>query len=284
MAMRPGDWMCAACGNHNFASRQVCNRCNEPKTEDAQEYEAPARPLYKPIVSTQTNANARFQPYGYAAKARLARPVASAHSQLNFASGASDVKEGDWMCPLCGNHNFASRVNCNRCGELRSGFKQGDWVCRECKNHNFASRTACNKCQAPMPGQDVGVRMATLGMPRPTPTRMPTFRATQAMMGASSFNGFGSVGVAMGTIPGTTAGCGSMSGMARMGSQASAMKEGDWNCPSCGNHNYASRVNCNRCAMLRPGFKQGDWVCRGCKYHNFASKEVCHQCKGPKTA
>merc|ERR1712190_405487 len=63
----------------------------------------------------------------------------------------SNMKQGDWMCGSCGNHNFASRVECNRCHQLRPGFKHGDWVCRDatCRNHNFKSRTECNKCNAP---------------------------------------------------------------------------------------------------------------------------------------
>merc|ERR1711924_247971 len=34
------------------------------------------------------------------------------------------MKEGDWMCPSCGNHNYASRVECNKCGLIRAGFKK----------------------------------------------------------------------------------------------------------------------------------------------------------------
>jgi hypothetical protein len=29
--MRPGDWMCPACNNHNFASKTSCNKCGLPK-------------------------------------------------------------------------------------------------------------------------------------------------------------------------------------------------------------------------------------------------------------
>jgi|EP01049_Picozoa_sp_SAG25_P006018 hypothetical protein len=28
---RPGDWVCAACSNTNFAFRTVCNKCAQPK-------------------------------------------------------------------------------------------------------------------------------------------------------------------------------------------------------------------------------------------------------------
>ena len=29
--MRQGDWLCRACGNHNFADKAHCNRCTVPK-------------------------------------------------------------------------------------------------------------------------------------------------------------------------------------------------------------------------------------------------------------
>ncbi|DAC23294.1 MAG TPA: hypothetical protein HA345_04125, partial [Candidatus Thalassarchaeaceae archaeon] len=34
--MKPGDWMCPKCNNHNFASKTSCNRtgCEEPKPND----------------------------------------------------------------------------------------------------------------------------------------------------------------------------------------------------------------------------------------------------------
>lgn len=31
--MRPGDWVCSVCGNHNYSFRQECNRCRTEKKE-----------------------------------------------------------------------------------------------------------------------------------------------------------------------------------------------------------------------------------------------------------
>jgi len=32
-SLLPGDWMCASCGNNNFARRNVCNRCRAPRED-----------------------------------------------------------------------------------------------------------------------------------------------------------------------------------------------------------------------------------------------------------
>ena len=31
--MRPGDWVCPSCNNHNYADKIRCNRCKVPKAE-----------------------------------------------------------------------------------------------------------------------------------------------------------------------------------------------------------------------------------------------------------
>merc|ERR1711865_547371 len=92
------------------------------------------------------------------------RPVPSRRSSMS--------RPGDWNCSQCSNHNFAYRVECNKCKapkdnatqELQpppgqqaynqqGGGQQGgypnDWLCGSCGNDNFARRTECNKCQQP---------------------------------------------------------------------------------------------------------------------------------------
>lgn len=61
-----------------------------------------------------------------------------------------------------------------------------------------------------------------------------------------------------------------------------SVRDGDWTCPGCANHNFAHRAHCNRCQTLRPDFKEGDWVCSGCQNLNFAIREQCNRCKLPR--
>jgi len=68
-----------------------------------------------------------------------------------------------WICQLCNNFNYETRVKCNRCGvakkpkrifEIRQKGeeehnKEGDWKCYHCKNINYSFRTICNRCKLP---------------------------------------------------------------------------------------------------------------------------------------
>ena len=63
-------------------------------------------------------------------------------------------KLGDWECPTCGVHNYASKDRCTNqkcpskaerwCKSCRTFrvlcLKDGDWICEMCQNHNFAWR------------------------------------------------------------------------------------------------------------------------------------------------
>lgn len=270
-AMRAGDWMCPNCGNHNFASREECNKCATPRPEELTSTYGPVGGASKqPVVS----------PYILPGSAGGAAPTA-------FAGGAAPqmMKEGDWICPACSNHNYATRVECNKCGTVREGFRKGDWICKACKNHNYANKMQCNKCGAP---RNDGVMIAGMqqGM-----MMMPMMGCMGAQM-AQMQNPMG------------------------MGGTAARGRVGDWSCPQCGNHNYAQRTVCNRCGAPKPGgmaslqqvpgqmmqqgptpsaspgfggkggsnMRPGDWVCRACNNHNYASRESCNKCGSPKEA
>lgn len=157
--LRPGDWNCPSCGFHNFASRRNCFKCNTESPNVAPPPAAAAAAAPSPIP---------------------APPPAPTHPPVsNFAAG-------DWICPnySCGFHNYASRLQCFKCGTYRpqggdsgsSGssshapppplpppgygrphhnitFRPGDWYCPNpaCNFQNFASRATCFRCHTPSP-------------------------------------------------------------------------------------------------------------------------------------
>ena len=72
-----------------------------------------------------------------------------------------------WICILCNNFNYETRVKCNRCGVMKKpkkiinkkikeeinikdkNNKKGDWICNNCNNLNYSFRTVCNRCKFP---------------------------------------------------------------------------------------------------------------------------------------
>lgn len=127
---RPGDWSCEACGNHNYAQRTACNKCQVPKGMN------PA-------------GGAMMANFGAVKNMAVAR--ASPYMMMGGGKGAN-MRPGDWVCPGCSNLNYSSREACNKCQRdknLPPKYREGDWICVACKNHNYASKMSCNKCQTP---------------------------------------------------------------------------------------------------------------------------------------
>lgn len=230
------------------------------------------------------------------------------------------MKEGDWTCPLCNNHNYASRQVCNRCTGPRppppgENVRPGDWMCPACGNHNYAKRQACNKCQTLKPGLMIDGMAGSFGGARRgyAPLRMGLPMAAGGAAGHfgqfgdynyprqefrgkghSEFRGKGhSPMMANNNMYGPYRGAAGMMGRyspyASIGPTTSpparSMRPGDWSCPKCQNHNYASREFCNKCAFPRnapANFRDGDWMCPNCNNHNFASKQNCNKCQDPR--
>jgi hypothetical protein len=141
-----------------------------------------------------------------------------------LGGGGGVRRPGDWTCPGCAAHNFASRSVCFKCKNAKPGggfgggaggdvgakvsepaggpaggnFRPGDWICSGCRAHNFASRSACFKCKQRKAGGGEG-----------------------------------------GSAPAASGG----------GSAAPEnFRSGDWMCQNCRAHNFASRAACFKCS------------------------------------
>lgn len=73
--------MCDGCSAHNYASRDACFRCHQPK------------------------------PHG----AGLAGDGSGVPSSLQASGPPADMRDGDWLCVDCNGHNYASRDACFKC-------------------------------------------------------------------------------------------------------------------------------------------------------------------------
>jgi len=79
---RPGDWDCPKCRGHNYADKKACFKCGIPKPEG--------------IPEESNN--------------RMPFPGGNFQRRINF--GGSERRPGDWDCPSCNAHNYASKISC----------------------------------------------------------------------------------------------------------------------------------------------------------------------------
>lgn len=219
-----GNWACGSCGNVNFAHRDMCNRCNNPKEQGTWEQQPEGQPTWE-------------QPMR-----KRGRPVAGV--------------DGNWACGSCGNVNFAQRTSCNRCGMLKPEERRGgrpvagvngNWACLSCGNVNFPERLQCNRCSALKP-QEWGGDLDDHRHGRPGYGKGGRGRPMLGVDGNWLCTACHNVNY------GTRMSC-NRCGFAKEGGKGKAPvagENGNWLCPACGNLNFPHRSDCNRCAAPKP--------------------------------
>jgi len=157
--MRPGDWLCPGCSDHNFARNPQCRKCGTPKP-----------------VTVDILGGAGAGDVG--GKGHVAR-------------------DGDWNCKMCGDLQFARNTACRRCGAEKpvdaglaqpattpsatavaarsphgSDLRPGDWICPKCHDHVFARNEHCRRCGQSRPtGADLAAMAAAGTLPPANPAR-----------------------------------------------------------------------------------------------------------------
>ncbi|KAF4698169.1 hypothetical protein FOZ62_004604 [Perkinsus olseni] len=124
--------------------------------------------------------------------------------------------------------------------------REGDWFCNTCGDHQFARNEYCRSCGAPK------------GAPPPDPATleaeyMAAAAAYQMMSayGMPAYDPYSSGGDPAGGMPMWPAwgGWGGWPGYYGKGKGGGGQvrRPGDWDCPNCGDMNFASRQVCRKC-------------------------------------
>lgn len=172
-AMKPGDWHCPNCGDHQFAKNEECRKCGTPNPDpdgsraalEAGQAAGFGGAMEKPgdwycpgCADLQFARNAKCRKCG------TPNPDPQQCAELAAASNNQSEKPGDWYCPSCGDLQFARNNVCRKCGEENpsggkgkggkgggkgGNIKPGDWFCSGCGDHQFANNTSCRQCGTP---------------------------------------------------------------------------------------------------------------------------------------
>lgn len=97
--MMPGDWLCPTCGDLQFARNPSCRKCGAQKPADA-----PGGGVGAQLTAAQSMGFAAL-PFQHVTE----RPI----------------MPGDWLCPQCGDLQFARNNSCRKCGAPKPDIGPG---------------------------------------------------------------------------------------------------------------------------------------------------------------
>eukprot|EP00930_Biecheleria_cincta_P001263 TRINITY_DN102403_c0_g1_i1.p1 TRINITY_DN102403_c0_g1~~TRINITY_DN102403_c0_g1_i1.p1 ORF type:complete len:516 (-),score=62.66 TRINITY_DN102403_c0_g1_i1:57-1604(-) len=319
---KDGDWMCEACGDHQFARNDSCRKCGMVRSVVAsnnQESKAGDWICPNPDCrDLQFERNMTCRRCGEA-KPSAAGPAAfgkgksSAHFQLQTkgagkmpseppqSSAWSRVARADSRSER---HHPSAQASFQP-REDRSGFKEGDWICEACGDHQFARNDTCRKCgvvRSVVASNNQTSKAGDWICPNPDcrdlqfERNMSCRRCGEPKPDVATAPAFGkgkppvrsSPQVPKGACSGAAYGKGKPAGVDASHGKG---KPGDWTCPSCGDHQFARNETCRRCGEAKPqvakngqAMKPGDWICPNveCGDVQFARNEQCRKCGEPR--
>ncbi|KAG2230190.1 hypothetical protein BDF21DRAFT_383649 [Thamnidium elegans] len=275
-----GDWMCPnpSCAFHNYASRMQCKKCGgyKPggnKINNTVPHHHHNLSLHNSHVS-QGPPPAGGPIGGY----QGGRP----HHHITF-------RPGDWYCPnpACGFQNFASRNSCFRCHTPNPNANQQPQH-QQYSPHQPGYGYGAQQVQQ-QPQQQA--QQAQHQEPSNSySSNVGGYNNTGSGAGGSGGYGYGQPGGGYSSgqnnyaVPGGGYGGGSstgggggypyssggggggsysygggvhQSGPPGGGPHSARFRPGDWICPSCNTHNFATRFQCLKCSTAKPYNPQG---------------------------
>lgn len=188
-AMKPGDWTCPACGDHQFAKNMECRKCGTPNPDpdssraalEAGQAAGFGGAMEKPgdwycpgCGDLQFAKNLKCRKCSTPNPDPEQCAALAAANGANMSGQAPQGKSGDWYCPNCNDLQFGRNAVCRKCGTpnpqeggkgamkgaiacggkgkaggAKGNVKPGDWFCSGCGDHQFANNTSCRQCGTP---------------------------------------------------------------------------------------------------------------------------------------
>lgn len=192
--------------------------------------------------------------------------------------GGNMTRQGDWFCPQCGDHQFAKNQICRQCGGPRpddTSLAGPPDAATFLKDHIIDNDVLSRFLALESEQQDIVIRRGSLAGAR-DPSAVLSSRIQQVISGVT-VGGMGGarsapqvaadpmqqmqqmmmqmMGMLQGGAGGGMGGAGGGMAAPAMGGakgNSQAMRQGDWFCSQCGDHQFSKNVLCRNCGSPRP--------------------------------
>jgi len=238
--MKDGDWMCPQCGDHVFARNAQCRQCG----------------CRKPGGGGGNGCGGKGGGgkggHGGGDMAQMQ------HQMMGMMQQMMQINPGmmkGMMNTVSGGGGGGKGGGGGGGGHLGNPTtKPGDWQCGSCGDMQFARNVVCRMCNAPKMEAEAPAAFSNNGqMTRDGDWNCPNcgdlqFARNQACRKCNTPNPTGGGGGGVRTF---NAGGGGGRGLGP-GVSGQDMRPGDWNCPSCGDLQFARNAACRRCGEAKP--------------------------------
>ncbi|XVF62177.1 hypothetical protein PTKIN_Ptkin08bG0196000 [Pterospermum kingtungense] len=259
------------CTNNNYASREKCKKCGQPKEIAAMPAIAmpgASLPTYSHYFTRGLGALDQKMNVGFVGSGA---PPQSLPLSSNWSVGGADnyglLLASTW--PVARNQtSMVPYVNPgNQPLSVPKGWRNGDWICN-CGFHNYSSRSECKNCNASISPALGTKRLASEELAHDSDNKrlnsghgsgqLQLSPGFDQIMGATSDPKPGAYPPYPNVNPGAASNWQApiifphqAATPTLLGKGAKQWRSGDWMCTKCNNHNYASRAQCNRCKTQR---------------------------------
>ncbi|KAH7830653.1 uncharacterized protein MONOS_18540 [Monocercomonoides exilis] len=113
------DWTCPVCKYLNYATRTVCKQCQTLRRENFDTFATPQFGGFMRGVRGGFRGRLRGDFRGGVNSGYVRGGFTTRGGRGGFSSGTAtffnEMREGDWICPICKGHNYNKRSDCFRC-------------------------------------------------------------------------------------------------------------------------------------------------------------------------
>ncbi|KAI7903308.1 uncharacterized protein BX663DRAFT_551599 [Cokeromyces recurvatus] len=258
-----GDWMCPSCNFHNYSSRIQCKKCGAPKPSKI--FKGNKKLVNTPPPSSGHHYHGSGGPY-------YGRP----HHPITF-------RPGDWYCPntACGFQNFASRSTCFKCHTPNPN--------QQPQYNNYSSSSEQNTPPQGVTTNYHNVSGYS-GSNTSTNNGNNSSSNSSGGGGGGGYGGSGSGSGGYGYNGGQSNNSSGNNGYGYNSGGYGQYTSGGYAGVGVGGYSYSGGGYSYSATSHQvppsnnsgPPFRAGDWMCPSCNSHNFATRHQCLKCSTSK--